>query len=925
MPTPLRPYCQIAVTFALAAAALSSCSRKAYRERADRDAYAIVQEKTRGSPWELPAGFTIESDPISRLHDPSDPDSPTLPDPGPLLYTYALPWEPRGSRSAPPPSAEAAAPAEEEVLPVQPIAPPYWDAIPPQCLARMLEFESVRAEYHRRFGADPPEALLDRSPRLGLEDLVALGLLNSREYQSQKESLYRVALDLSLERFDYWPKPSERGTGADGSYAITRREQISDGAQVESANISSSTQADALLATGGTILARFANEVVLTLDGPEDFSKDVSSELLFNFSQSLFQRDVRFNPLIQSERNVVYAARDFARFRREYFFSVASQYYGLLRTYRSIEIESQNYFSLVRSFERGRSEIRAGIKNAPNQVAVDQYEQSMLSGRSDLIATCNRLESAFDTLKLLLGLPAEQPINLDLGELELLTLRDEAEVAAERVLRWLARLADQRSLPRPERGELLNASIFLIERLLEWLRLRARLEGAAAESAFFEDLLPRLRVEQIRLELDRRQTELDLIQRSEGRPPVILLYQRASERIDGLLRLAERQAEWAERLARSADEIEAARRRMGELRARWDAARQQLVQVLQDARQERLDAVLADAEALRRELEALAGALDALLGPDAAPPPGAGALEVALRRVDSLIERVRSLLAAAVPGLPPISIDADEAMATALVQRFELMNERGRLADDRRAVKLTADDLRSIFDLSATQTIGTRESLNKPFKFTSENTRTEISLSIDLPLNRVAQRNNFREALINYQAGRRSLMALEDAIKADVRDGLRTLDETRIQYPISVTRAALAAEQALSVRLQLALGVQNVRSTDLIDALQASREALIDVANQRIGYLVDRARFVLDLELIELDSAGLWAQIGDLDYQPQPNTVYPEGAGPVYGELPRYLLMSREMREGSDKAPPGHRPTVPSPEAPPEAEPVSGS
>ena len=112
---------------------------------------------------------------------------------------------------------------------------------------------------------------------------------------------------------------------------------------------------------------------------------------------------------------------------------------------------------------------------------------------------------------------------------------------------------------------------------------------------------------------------------------------------------------------------------------------------------------------------------------------------------------------------------------------------------------------------------------------------------------------------------------------------LRNLQQTRVQYPISVTQAALAAEQAISVRLQLTLGIQEVRETDLLDALQASREALSAVADARIGYLVQRARFVLDLELMQLDTEDYWPSINDPLYQPVANSFYPRSAGPTYG------------------------------------------
>jgi hypothetical protein len=194
---------------------------------------------------------------------------------------------------------------------------------------------------------------------------------------------------------------------------------------------------------------------------------------------------------------------------------------------------------------------------------------------------------------------------------------------------------------------------------------------------------------------------------------------------------------------------------------------------------------------------------------------------------------------------------------------------------------------------------------NKPFTFNGRDDRTEVALSFDLPLNRRAQRNSYRQALIEYQEGRRGLMALEDSIKFDIRSGLRSLAETRIQYPISVTRASLAAEQVISVRLQLALGVQGVRSTDLLDALQSSREALIAVANSRIGYIIDRAEFVFNLETMQLDRAGLWPEINDSDFQPEPNFAYPEGAGPTYGDIPRNLKISNKIKTMADYPLPG--------------------
>ena len=902
----------------------SGCSRKYYRDQTDKEVYALTKEKTVGRPWDLEPGFTIEADRRSRLYDPSDPDFPVLPKPGPSLYEYKLPkfseGGPETSRETPRrvaadnnrPGSQHASPqapnpgsSQEYVgLPIQPVPTSYWDAIPRPCLARMLEFESVRAEYRDQYDASPPAEVLDHSPRLSLEDIVKGALLNSREYQSQKERLYRAALALTLERFDYATKFSAGGSGVDTSYSNSR----TDGTTTESMEVGPRLQVDKMLATGGSLLARFANSIVLTFGGPEGFTKDISSEVLFGFTQSIFQRDIQLNRLVQSERNLVYAARDYARFRRQFFFQLASQYYGLLRNYRNIEIESQNYFSLIRTFEQARAEMQADIQRAPNPVAVDQYEQTMLSGRSGLISTCNRLEQDLDSLKLSVGLPTETAINLDLAELEQLTLRDESEVSGERVRRWRKRVLDHRNQARPERAEILNANIFLLERLLEWLSSLKKLDQEHAEAAELQELLAGFRVDQARVEVERNRLELRKAQDPAARSPIILMYQRTNDLMESLLELVGYQVELADRLGCDQSEIAAANRRIRDLQTQLDLLGNQLGEILQDPRQEKLPGLLDEAERLRQDIETTVDSLDRVIAAPVEVLTETQKLQKVLEQTDQLLKTTESLLDLAKLGLPPVNISVDEAMVTALVRRLDLMNQRGRLADDWRQIKLAADDLKSVLNLNASYSMRTDD--NRPFKFSGEDDRAQVGLSFDLPLNRLAQRNSYRQALIEYQEGRRGLMALEDNVKFDIRSGLRSLAETRIQYPISVTRAALAAEQVISVRLQLALGIQGVRSTDLLDALQSSREALIAVANARIGYIIDRAGFVFDLELMQLDRAGLWPEINDSDYQPEPDFAYPEGAGPTYGDIPASLCVSNEIRKMVDYPLPGEDITI---------------
>ena len=89
---------------------------------------------------------------------------------------------------------------------------------------------------------------------MALEDIIELTLLNSRELQTQKEALYRSALALTLERFDYELKPSVGGNGTAANFSHNR----TGGETIDSLRIPTDFQLDKMLYTGGDLLARFA-------------------------------------------------------------------------------------------------------------------------------------------------------------------------------------------------------------------------------------------------------------------------------------------------------------------------------------------------------------------------------------------------------------------------------------------------------------------------------------------------------------------------------------------------------------------------------------------------------------------------------------------------------------------------------------------
>lgn len=939
----------------------AGCSRQFYREQADDQAFSIISEKTSEGTWTPPSGFSIHPKPESRLFDPTPIEHPELPDPIPRLHQYEIPpgigrrtsrstiseataraektetillrasevdgWRPTGKtnsveKAALTESMTSAEPritnagssersitsrilltrflAQDEngvdadaVLEVEPVTidPSAWESIPVECRTRMFEFASAREEYESSFGNVPPSEEQDRSPRLNFDDIVELALLNSREYQTAKEQLYRVALRLTLERFDYELKFSPFGNSTGLAFDAAH---TSNGSS-RGLGIPTRAGMEAMLNTGTSLVTRFANDVVLTFGGPDGFAADLGSELLFELTHSVLQNDVRFERLTQAERNVIYAARDFARFRRTFYQQLATQYYNLIRTYRQVEIDSQNYFSLVRVYSQRSIELDEG--QIP-RVQIDQVEQNALAGRSSLISTCNNLEAAFDQLKITVGLPTETPINIDLQELDELTLQDEVLVALELVHRVRLRITSEQQREDPDAADLLNHAAELVGRMREALVLQRRLRPESPDDGFdsarLSALQAQLHVAELRVISNRvwQQLEAD---RGEPELPAWRIPERSLELSRAVQTQIQNELEFCRQLAPDSPAITQIETLGQQLTEQFITTRDLADQVLGDKRLQGLDELNERAQTLIDVAQAAArGASELTNG--LAESNGFDLKQEPDQLISAPLESSLRLLEDRTAALNSIRADMDDASLAALMMRLDLMTSRGRLADDWRGVKLAADDLRSILNLSARQRLRTGNDSNRPTDFHFDSSQTEVAVTLDTPLNRRAQRNTFREQLLNYQRTRRGLMSLEDRIKQDIRSDIRRLRLAEELHVLAIASAALAQQRATSTELQLRLGVGGVAARDFLEAQNAYAASLSAVASRHIEHILGRIRLYVDLEQLQLDDDGRWPAIRDPDEQP---LLAPQfGPGTDYGTLPSELNYSEEVLRG---------------------------
>ena len=780
-----------------------------------------------------------------------------------------------------------------EGLRIVPIPREYWAQLPDSCVPRMLEFQSVQKEFRRSFPDPTTHSVAERlsdAPRLTLPMVCELASLNNRAIQSQKESLYRAALALTAQRYEYVLRPTRRGNGTEMAYSHVRLNGLTRNGLV----VPSETTVRKTTAMAGQFLAGFANRVVLTFNGPEGFTTNVGTDLIFEFQQTLFQRDVVFEGLTAAERRVIYEARDLIRAQRKLYVDLAGLYYDLLRRYRDVEISSQDYFSNLRAFLQGRAEyLQAG--RIP-RVQVDQFEQNALGSRSGLVGDCNSLETSLDRLKLLIGLPPEMPLNLDLTELESLTTSDELTVTRQLVMRTRGTLIEAAESRLRDRNAAVNGATVLINRLTESLRVRRKIEGSDQTSEAEQDaeqLRRRLALLEARLQSDQLARVLEQELKAELLP--VKRFARTIELIDAKLSQARRAAQLkaAQLKSDNLEQIEAAESRQIEsIETHLETLYDDWATVIEDREFGQLPNLLENANRLLQDTTELA---KRFVG-DLLPEDEAAFDEVIVETVADTVDLVDRVETSEVGGLQDVSVQENEAMLLALYQRLDLMNERGALADDRRQIKLAADDLRAILDVRARQVLTANRFIDN-FDVSEDGATTQLSLALDTPLNRRIERNVYRSALIDYQAGRRSLIQEEDSIKFAVREDLRQLRLRRNQYEISVARAALAYERVVSTRLQLQLAVGNVVARDFLEAQQAYTAALTSVAGDHISFIRERIQLFFDTESIRLDENGYWSagqdDAADLPLLPD---FYDANPNP-YGRLPARLKYSEEVRQ----------------------------
>lgn len=255
-----------------------------------------------------------------------------------------------------------------------------------------------------KFVADTAELRPDTVVTLSLLDALQVAAHNSRRYQGQKESVFRQALALDLERDGF--RNSFAGLLSSG-WSTDK----SSGERVSGLTHSAQGTLSRQFKSGIAFATSIGLDLVQLLTANRVSARGVVADA--SLSIPLLRgagREIVTEPLQQAERDVLYALWDFERFRRSFSVQVASDYLLVLERFNQVDTAFDSYQRLVASRQRARRLADAG--RLP-EIQVDQALQDELRARSRWVGAQQTSADRLDNFKLTLGLPVDARIELE--------------------------------------------------------------------------------------------------------------------------------------------------------------------------------------------------------------------------------------------------------------------------------------------------------------------------------------------------------------------------------------------------------------------------------------------------------------------------------------------------------------------------------
>ncbi len=223
------------------------------------------------------------------------------------------------------------------------------------------------------------------------------------------------------------------------------------------------------------------------------------------------------------------------------------------------------------------------------------------------------------------------------------------------------------------------------------------------------------------------------------------------------------------------------------------------------------------------------------------------------------------------PPVQPESVDegdakrrTDAAIELAFERRQDILSVRDRLEDAQRHLAVAEDSLRPELTIGGTARAGEAATAqmaadgrsHAPFRM--RDATYGATIKFDPALERTAERNSFRNALLAVERAVRNWQEAEDSLKRDIRQDMRSLALVSEQLRIQLRAVDLAGRRVRNQDLLLQAGRASM--TDVLDA----QAALVSAQNSLYKAITDRRGRELalqrDLGVLDVAADGVWTE-----------------------------------------------------------------
>jgi len=226
---------------------------------------------------------------------------------------------------------------------------------------------------------------------------------------------------------------------------------------------------------------------------------------------------------------------------------------------------------------------------------------------------------------------------------------------------------------------------------------------------------------------------------------------------------------------------------------------------------------------------------------------------------DKVVLDDSEMMRVAEAGMVNPDMTLDLAIELAMSSRLDLFTQVDRIQDRARKVDVAANAFLPGLNLLVDASVPGSSSAIGDLNF--RRTDYSAALTLELPVDRMLERNNYRRSLIDYEAAIRGYESTVDTVKLQVLDAWRAMQEAEKNYEISLASVEINERRVEEAELRAELGLGNIQDTvdaqnDLINARTALSGALVD-------HNVAKLALWRDIGMLYVDEQGQWQEGGN--------------------------------------------------------------